>query len=95
MSIDFLIEMCYYIITVKNNNKTLKGGKEMKTGRLIRTSDDDFCKMVNVPDEVLAYFEKLSKKCKYKEFVIKIDPLTYIEGTEANIEIEIYDDYRE
>ena len=87
--------MCYYIITVKNNNKTLKGGKEMRTGRLIRTSDDDFCKMVNVPDEVLTYFEKLSKECKWREFVIYLNPPTYTEGTEANIEIEIYDDYRE
>lgn len=33
----------------------------MKTGRLIKTSDDDFCKMVNVPDEVFAYFENYQK----------------------------------
>ena len=87
--------MCYYIITVKNNNKTLKGGKEMRTGRLIKTSDDDFCKMINVPDEVLTYFEKLSKECKWKGFVIYLNPPTYTEGTKADIEIEIYDDYRE
>lgn len=67
----------------------------MKTGRLIKTSDDDFCKMVNVPDEVFAYFEKLSKKYHCHDFVIEVDPPTYEEGTEASVEIEIYDDYRE
>jgi hypothetical protein len=87
--------MCYYIITVKNNNKTLKGGKEMKTGRLIRTSDDDFCKMVNVPDEVFAYFEKLSKECEWNNFVIYIGEIACTKGIKPNIEIEIYDDFRE
>ena len=67
----------------------------MKTGRLIKTSDDDFCKMVNVPDEVFAYFEKISKECDWYEFVIVVNPPTYTKGTEADIKIEIYDDYRE
>jgi hypothetical protein len=87
--------MCYYISTVKNNNKTLKGGKEMKTGRLIKTSDDDFYKMVNVPDEIFAYFEKLSKEYEWSQFVIYIGAIASTEGTKPDIEIEIYDDFRE
>jgi hypothetical protein len=87
--------MCYYIITVKNNNKTLEGGKEMKTGRLIMTSDDDFCKMVNVPDEVLTYFEKLSKEYEWNEFVIYNGEIACTQGIKPDIEIEIYDDFRE
>ena len=67
----------------------------MKIGRLIKTSDDDFCKMVNVPDEVFAYFKKLSKECKWNGFVIHLNPPTYTEGTKADVEVEIYDDYRE
>jgi hypothetical protein len=67
----------------------------MKTGRLIKTSDDDFCKMVNVPDEVFAYFEKLSKECEWNNFVIYIGEIACTKGIKPNIEIEIYDDFRE
>ena len=67
----------------------------MKTGRLMRTSDGDFCKIINVPDEVLAYFEKLSKECKWRGFVIHLNSPTPTKRTKVDIEIEIYDDYRE
>lgn len=67
----------------------------MKTGRIVKTSSDDFCKMVNVPDEIVTYFEQLSKKYRNCEFVVEINPVTWIKGTKADIEIEIYDDYRE
>lgn len=67
----------------------------MKIGRIVKTSSDDFCKMVNVPDEIVTYFEQLSKKYRNCEFVVEIKPITWIKGTKADIEIEIYDDYRE
>jgi hypothetical protein len=67
----------------------------MKTGRLIKTSSDDFCKMVNVPDEVFAYFEKLSKECEWNNFVIYIGEIACTKGIKPDIEIEIYDDFRE
>ena len=67
----------------------------MKTGRIVKTSSDDFCKMINVPDEVVEFFDKLTTKYHHYKFVVKIDPDTYEAGTEADIEIEIYDDYRE
>jgi hypothetical protein len=73
----------------------LKGGKEMKTGRLIKTSDDYFYKIVNVPDEVFAYFEKLSKECEWNNFVIYIGAMASTERIKPDIEIEIYDDFRE
>lgn len=67
----------------------------MKTGRIVKTSSDDFCKMTNVPDEVVTYFEQLSKEYRNCEFVVEINPITWVKGTKADIEIEIYDDYRE
>lgn len=67
----------------------------MKTGRIVKTSSDDFCKMINVPDEVMDFFDKLAKKYRHRAFVIEINPTTWIEETKADIEIEIYDDYRE
>lgn len=67
----------------------------MKKGRIVKTSRDDFCKMIDVPDEIVFYFEQLSKEYRHCEFVVEINPITWVKGTKADIEIEIYDDYRE
>ena len=67
----------------------------MRTGRVTRASDFNFNKMVNVPDEVVAFFERLKKEYKNNNFIIEVDPDTYEEGTEASIEFMIYDDYVE
>lgn len=67
----------------------------MRTGRVTRASNFNFNKMVNVPDEVVAFFERLKKEYKSNSFIIEVDPDTYEEGTEASIEFMIYDDYVE
>lgn len=51
--------------------------------------------MVNVPDEVVNFFKELSKKYKEYSFIVETDPETYQEGTEASIEVMVYDDYIE
>ena len=67
----------------------------MKKGRIVKTSSDYFCKIVNVPDEVITYFEQLAKKYNNNSFVIDIKPW-FFEGEEkVDIEVEVYDDYRE
>jgi hypothetical protein len=67
----------------------------MKIGRVVKASDDKFVKMVNVPAEVVEFFERLQSKYKNSNFIVDINPDTYEEGTEANIEIMVYDDYVE
>ena len=67
----------------------------MKTGRVVKASDDKFVKMVNVPEEVVEFFERLRSKYKNSNFIVDINPDTYEEGMEANIEIMVYDDYVE
>ena len=67
----------------------------MKTGRVVKASDDKFVKMVNVPEEVVEFFEHLRSKYKNSNFIVDINPDTYEEGMEANIEIMVYDDYVE
>lgn len=67
----------------------------MAIGRIVKASSDKYCKMVNVPDEIIKFFNKLGDKYKHGEFIIDIDPNTYEEGTEASIEIMVYDDYVE
>jgi hypothetical protein len=51
--------------------------------------------MVNVPDEICAYFEKLSKEYEWSQFVSYIGAIASTEATKPDIEIEIYDDFRE
>lgn len=67
----------------------------MATGRIVKASNDKYCKMVNVPNEIVEFFNKLGDKYKRGEFIVDIEPDTYEEGTEASIEIMIYDDYVE
>jgi hypothetical protein len=67
----------------------------MRTGRVVKASDNKFVKMENVPDEVVEFFERLRSKYKNSDFIVDIDPDTYEEGTEASIEIMVYDDYVE
>ena len=67
----------------------------MKIGRVVKASDDKFVKMVNVSEEVVEFFERLRSKYKNSNFIVDINPDTYEEGMEANIEIMVYDDYVE
>ena len=67
----------------------------MKTGRIVKASNDNYVKMVNVPDEVVRFFKELTKKYKEHSFIVETDPETYQEGTEASIEVMVYDDYVE
>lgn len=64
----------------------------MRTGRIVKASNTDYVKMVNVPDEVVNFFEELSKKYKEYSFIVETDPETYQKGTEASIEVMVYDD---
>ena len=67
----------------------------MKTGRIVKASNDNYVKMVNVPDEVVHFFKELTKKYKEYSFIVETDPETYQEGTAASIEVMVYDDYVE
>ena len=67
----------------------------MKIGRVVKASDDKFVKMIDVPEEVVEFFECLRSKYKNSDFIVDINPDTYEERTEANIEIMVYDDYVE
>lgn len=67
----------------------------MRTGRVVKASNDKYVKMVNVPKEVVEFFERLRSEYKNSDFIVDINPDTYEEGTEANIEIMVYDDYVE
>ena len=67
----------------------------MRTGRVVKASDDKFVKMVNVPKEVVEFFERLEDKYGRSTFVVDVDPDTYVEGTDASIEVMVYDDYIE
>lgn len=69
--------------------------RTMRTGRIVKASNTDYVKMVNVPDEVVNFFKELSKKYKEYSFIVETDPETYQEGTEASIEVMVYDDYVE
>jgi len=73
----------------------MKGNDFMATGRIVKASNHNYCKMVNVPNEIVEYFNKLGKKYHHYEFIVEIDPDTYEEGTEASIEFMVYDDYVE
>lgn len=67
----------------------------MRTGRVAKASDFNFNRMINVPDEVIIFFEQLRKKYKNDQFIVEVNPITYKEGTRASIEFMIYDDYVE
>ena len=73
----------------------MKGNDFMATGRIVKASNHNYCKMTNVPDEVVKFFNELSDKYEHNDFIVEIGPDTYKEGTEASIEFMIYDDYVE
>lgn len=73
----------------------MKGIDFMVTGRIVKASNHNYCKMINVTDEVIKFFNELSDKYEHHEFIVEIDPDTYKEGTEASIELMVYDDYVE
>lgn len=67
----------------------------MRTGRVVKASNNDFCKMVNVPKEVVEFFEKLRDEYNNDNFIVTVDPETFEDGTEASIEFMVYDYYVE
>lgn len=52
----------------------------MRTGRIVKASNTDYVKMVNVPDEVVNFFKELSKKYKEYSFIVETNPETYQRG---------------
>lgn len=67
----------------------------MKIGRIVKASDYNYVKMVNVPDEVVNFFKELSKKYKEYSFIVETNPENYQGAMKANIEVTVYDDYVE
>lgn len=65
------------------------------TVRIVKASDSDYVKMANMPREVYEFFETLRKKYHQASFIVEIEPDTYEEGTEASLEVMVYDDYIE
>jgi hypothetical protein len=67
----------------------------MKIARIVKASDDKYVKMESVPDEVMFFFKKLTKKYKQCSFIVDTSPETYQNGAKGDIEIMVYDDYVE
>lgn len=65
----------------------------MKNGRVVKASDYKYVKTVDVPEEVIEFFECLKSKYKHNDFIVDINP--FKGETEINIEIMVYDDYVE
>ena len=65
------------------------------TVRVVKASDSDYVAMMDMPSEVQEFFEKLAMKYHHDTFIVEVDPDTYEEGTEASLEVMVYDDYVE
>lgn len=67
----------------------------MKKGRILKASSDDYIKIINIPDDVMQFFEGLQKKYKHDSFIFDLNPLNFDDEEPIDTEITIYDDYVE